>query len=53
MAWSPDGRKIGCNSDRDGDPDIFTMDADGHNQANRTNDPAFDFEADWQPLGDD
>jgi hypothetical protein len=29
------------------------MDADGRNQVNRTASPAFDFEPDWQPLGDD
>jgi len=29
------------------------MHADGSNQVNRTENPAFDFLPDWQPLGDD
>jgi Tol biopolymer transport system component len=49
-AWSPDGEKIAFTSLRDGYFDIFTMDADGANQVNLTDDAAFDFEPDWQPL---
>jgi Tol biopolymer transport system component len=52
-AWSPDGEKIAFTSLRDGYFDIFTMDADGANQVNLTDDAAFDFEPDWQPLVDD
>jgi Tol biopolymer transport system component len=57
--WAPDGRKIVFTSFRDvtdDDPDnteIYTMDADGSLQVNRTENPAFDFLPDWQPLGDD
>ena len=29
------------------------MDADGSHQVNRTENPAFDFHPDWQPLDDD
>jgi hypothetical protein len=29
------------------------MRADGSNQVNRTNNPAFDAAPDWQPLDDD
>lgn len=58
-AWAPDGRKIAFTSFRnatDEDPDnaeIYTMDADGSNQVNRTENPAFDFQPDWQPLDND
>jgi TolB protein len=58
-AWAPDGRKIVFASFRDAtdeDPDnaeIYTMDADGSNQVNRTENPAFDFQPDWQPLDND
>jgi Tol biopolymer transport system component len=57
-AWAPDGRKIVFTSFRDAtdeDPDngeIYTMDADGSHQVNRTENPAFDWLPDWQPLGD-
>ena len=48
--WSPDGRKLAFGSDRDGSLDIFTMRANGRDQVNRTNNPAFDLAADWQPV---
>ena len=57
--WAPDGRKIVFTSFRDvtdEDPDnteIYTMHADGSHQVNRTENPAFDFLPDWQPVGDD
>jgi Tol biopolymer transport system component len=49
-AWSPDGRKITFTTDRDGSLEIYTMRADGSRQVNRTRNPAFDFDRDWQPL---
>ena len=38
--WSPDGTKIAFASDRDGNFEIYTMNADGTNQTRITNDPA-------------
>jgi Tol biopolymer transport system component len=57
-AWSPDGKFISFSSDRDSTPDaqnseIYVMRADGTEETNLTNDPAFDFNPDWQPLDDD
>jgi Tol biopolymer transport system component len=50
-SWSPDGTKITFSSDREGDHDIYSMDADGSNVTHVTTNPdAFDFNADWQPL---
>ena len=37
--WSPDGTKIAFASDRDGNYEIYTMNADGTNQTRITNDP--------------
>jgi Tol biopolymer transport system component len=47
--WSPDGKKIAFSSDRDGDFDIYTMDADGSNVAQLTNSPGDDKQPDWLP----
>jgi len=58
-ADSPKGRfapgvvgngKIAFESDRTGN-DIFTMNADGSNQTNLSNDPAFDEDPAWSPDG--
>ena len=38
-------------SDRDGNWEIYVMDADGGNQENLTNHPAFDSQPDWSPDG--
>jgi hypothetical protein len=42
--------KITFQSDRDGDYDIYTMDADGSDVAQVTNLPGDDYSPDWQPL---
>jgi Tol biopolymer transport system component len=50
-SWSPDGTKVIFASDRDGDFDIYTMDADGSNVAQVTvNSDVDDVDPEWQPL---
>ena len=51
--WSPDGTKITFMSDRAGDYEIYTMDADGSDAAPVTADSGsqtHDMDPDWQPL---
>jgi TolB protein len=48
--WSPNGQRIAFGSDRDGDPEVSTMHTGGGQQVNRTQNPAADFDPDWQPL---
>jgi len=45
--WSPDGSKIAFQSDRDGDTEIYTMNADGSSQTRLTNSPGNDLVPDW------
>jgi Tol biopolymer transport system component len=52
--WSPDGSKIAFVSDRDGNSEIYVMNADGSNLTNLTNNPAGDsVQGDfaWSPDG--
>ncbi len=48
--WSPDGKKIAFSSDRDGNSEIYVMNADGTGQTNLTRNPAEDFAPSWQPV---
>ena len=48
-AWSPDGSKIAFESDRDGNYEIYVMNADGTAQHNLTNDGAYDRDPAWSP----
>jgi hypothetical protein len=49
--WSPDGKKIGFTSDRDGIADVYVMNPDGTNQTLYASDETFDYEtSDWQPI---
>ncbi len=50
-AWSPDGRKIAFSSKRDGDFEIFVMDADGGNQTQLTRNKDSDGAPAWSPDG--
>jgi Tol biopolymer transport system component/outer membrane protein OmpA-like peptidoglycan-associated protein len=50
-AWSPDGSRIAFQSDRDGDPDVYVMNADGSDVRQLTNSPGFDGAPSWSPDG--
>src|ERR687893_754703 len=45
--WSPDGKRIAFQTDRDGNFEVYKMRADGTRPGNLTNDPAEDFTPDW------
>jgi dipeptidyl aminopeptidase/acylaminoacyl peptidase len=49
-AWSPDGSRIAFTSQRDGNPEIYVMHADGSRQTRLTNNPAIDDAPDWAPI---
>ena len=49
-AWSPDFRRIAFASDRDGNFDIWVMNADGSNQINLTHSLAEDRFPQWSHL---
>jgi TolB protein len=45
--WSPDGKKIAFQTARDGNFEIYVMNADGNDQRRLTNDPGFDGAPSW------
>ena len=49
--WSPDGQRIAFVSDRDGDDEIYVMDADGNNSTRLTQKAGFDWNLGWFPDG--
>jgi len=60
-AWSPDGHQIAFASDRDGNVDVFVMQADGTQVKQLTHDPfaelyylrsSYDGQPAWSPAGD-
>src|SRR3989442_7570494 len=44
-------QKIAFGSDRDGNPEIYVMNADGSGVTRLTNNPATDFQLAWSPDG--
>ena len=49
--WAPDGRRLAFRSDRDGNDEIYVMDADGSGQHNLTRNPASDYSPAGSPDG--
>ena len=47
--WSPDGKQILFDSERDGNTEIYVMKADGSSQTRLTNNIADDEVSAWQP----
>ena len=50
-ARSPDGTRVAFSSIRDGNLEIYVMDADGGNPVNLTRDDAYDLAPAWSPDG--
>lgn len=50
-AFSPDGKQIAFGSSRDGNYEIYLMDADGGNPRRLTNSPGMDARPAWSPDG--
>ena len=49
--WSPDGSRIVFTSDREGNEDIYIVNADGTGVMQLTDHPAPDTEPQWSPDG--
>ena len=50
-AWSPDGRKIAFLNGRDGNSEVYVMNANGSGQRNLTRNPGNDADPAWSPDG--
>jgi Tol biopolymer transport system component len=50
-AYSPDGKRLVFDSSRDGNTQIYVMDADGSKQRRLTQDDSDDWGAAWSPTG--
>ncbi|WP_445664886.1 DPP IV N-terminal domain-containing protein [Fodinibius sp. AD559] len=52
-SWSPDGSKLAFLSDRDGNLEVYTMNADGTNQVNISRNDSIDYMStfSWSPDG--
>ena len=50
-AWSPDGSQLAFTSSRDGNSELYTMDADGKNLRRLTHHPSIDTSPTWSPQG--
>ena len=49
-SWSPDGKKIAFQSNRDRDSEIYVMNADGSKQERLTNSSGIDLNPSWSPF---
>ena len=50
-SWSPDGKRLVFDSTRDGDTELYSVDADGANPVRLTDSPGGDWAAAWSPDG--
>jgi Ca2+-binding RTX toxin-like protein len=50
-AWSPDGSRLAFIAGRDGDFELYAMNADGSGQARLTDHPGSEFSPAWSPDG--
>jgi TolB protein len=50
-SWAPDGRKLAFSSTREGNTDVYVMNADGTAQTRLTTDAAEDYAPAWSPDG--
>lgn len=50
-SWSPNGKRLVFVKGGGGDPEIFTMRADGSGRSRVTDNDAADFDPDWSPTG--
>ena len=48
--WSPDGKWILFTSERDGNKEVYIMDAQGRQVNKPDKSPATDFDPAWQPV---
>ena len=51
LAWSPDGRKLAFTSDRDGNAEVYSINANGSALRRLTISPEFDGDGAWSPDG--
>ena len=50
-AWSPDGTQLAFTSNRDGQPELYVINADGSGLRRLTNHPGIDTSPTWSPQG--
>jgi Tol biopolymer transport system component len=50
-AWSPDGKQLAFQSNRDGNVEIYAMESDGSNQRRLTHSPSDEASPAWSPDG--
>jgi Tol biopolymer transport system component len=48
-SWSPDGTRLAFTSERDGNRELYVMNADGSGLSRLTDDPAEDSQPVWSP----